>query len=421
MKGDRGDPGSIDRALLRGLTERRLSRRDAIKYAGAGAGVVGLSAFLAACGVKTASPGATTAAQVGSSEWWSKQQLAGVLNFANWPYYIDTSKGQHPTLETFTKETGTQVNYRPVINGNAEFYAKVQPFLAAGKDTGWDLFVISNGFELSELIANKWLIPLDMSLLPNFTANASPLVKSPDYDQGNKYTVNWQSGFTGMGYTPEAVQALGRAPTSFADLWDDRFKGHVGMMDDNTEIGSTTMLKLGIEPSTSTPDDWRRAAAELQKQKDAGLVRGYFSQSYINQLQDHNTWISLAWSGDIFIANQSGYPELKFLVPKEGVMFWNDNMMIPALAQHPLDAITYMNYTYEPKVAALMADYIWYITPVPAAKDIVLNQLHDPTVADSPLVFPDQAMVQQTHQYYTFKGQEDHTEWNQIFEPIIQS
>jgi spermidine/putrescine transport system substrate-binding protein len=102
-------------------------------------------------------------------------------------------------------------------------------------------------------------------------------------------------------------------------------------------------------------------------------------------------------------------------------MFWSDNMMIPALAQHPLDAITYMNYAYEPKVAALMADYIWYVTPVPAAKDIVLHELHDPTVAKSPLVFPNAEMDQQAHQYYTFKGQEDLTEWNDTFEPIIQS
>ena len=102
-------------------------------------------------------------------------------------------------------------------------------------------------------------------------------------------------------------------------------------------------------------------------------------------------------------------------------MIWHDNMMIPALAQHPVDAITYMNYAYQPLVAAKLADYIWYVTPVPAAKDIVQNQLHDPTVAKSPLVFPDTAMDQQAHQYYTFKGQEDLTEWNNTFEPIIQS
>jgi spermidine/putrescine transport system substrate-binding protein len=419
MKDERSDQGRMDPALLRGLTQRRLTRRDMLRYAGTGVGAAGLAAFLAACGAKTTSPGSSASAAVGSTEWWSKQQQAGVLNFANWPYYIDTSHGEHPTLETFTKRTGIEVNYRPVINDNAEFFAKIKPFLQQDKDTGWDLMVLTNGSQLSELIANNWLIALDLSLLPNFTANASPLVKDPSYDSGNKYTVTWQSGFTGIGYAPEAVQALGRAPTSIADLWDPRLTGHVGMMSDNTELGSIGLLKLGIEPSSSTPDDWTKAAAELDKQKP--LVRGYFGQPYINQLQDRNTWISQAWSGDIFIANQSGYPELKFLVPDEGVMIWHDNMMIPVLAQHPLDAITYMNYAYDPKIAALMANYIWYVTPVPAAKSIVETLPGGKAVANSPLVFPDPAMDQQAHQYYTFKGQEDLTEWNDTFEPIIQS
>jgi spermidine/putrescine transport system substrate-binding protein len=417
----------IDPSFLRGLTQRRVSRRDALRYAGLGLGGVSLSAFLAACGVSGSGSGTGTGTgtgsasnAVGSKTWWDQQTVQGTLNFANWPYYIDTKKGQHPTLETFQKKYGITVNYRPTINGNAEFFAKLKPFLEQGKDTGWDIIVITNGPELSQLIDNHWLVPLDVDLLPNFEANASPLVKDPAYDQGNTYTVAWQSGFTGLGYSPEAVQALGRAPNSLEDLWDPRLKGHIGMMNDDTELGSIGLLKIGVEPSQSTPDDWRKAAAVLKQQRDAGLVRGYFSQSYINQLQDHNTWLSQAWSGDIFIANQSGYPELKFFVPKEGVMMWTDNMMIPALAQHPKDAITYMNYAYDPEVAALLADYIWYVTPVPAAKDIILNKLHDPAVAKSPLIFPDKEMISNTHQYYVFQGQEDLQEWNSIFQPIIQ-
>jgi spermidine/putrescine transport system substrate-binding protein len=421
MSNEANGGASIDPALLRGLTQRRLSRRDLLRYAGTGAGTAGLAAFLAACGVKTSTPKAGASAQVGSHEWWSKQKQTGVLNFANWPYYIDTKKGKHPTLDAFTEQTGIQVNYRPVINDNAAFFAKIKPFLQQGKPTGWDIIVITNGPQLSELIDNNWLIKLDLSLLPNFTANASPLVKDPAYDPNNTYTVTWQSGFTGIGYAPEAVRALGRAPNSINDLWDPRLKGHVGMMSDNTELGSIGLLKLGIEPSTSTPDDWNKAADVLKQQKDAGVVRGYFDQSYINKLENRDTWISQAWSGDIYIANASGYPELKFLVPNEGVMVWHDNMMIPALAQHPKDAITYMNYAYDPSVAAKLADYINYVTPVPAAKEIVLKQLKDPTVANSPLVFPDAAMDQNAHQYYTFKGQQDLTQWNDIFEPIIQS
>ena len=279
--------------------------------------------------------------------------------------------------------------------------------------------MITNGAQLSELIDNDWLIPLDMSLLPNFTKYASDSIKNPSYDPGNKFSVTWQSGFTGIAYSPQATQALGREPTSLNDLWEPALAGHVGMMSDNTELGSIGLLKLGIEPSTSTPDDWNKAAEVLQQQKKDGIPLGYYDQGYVNKLENGDTWLTQAWSGDIFLANESGYPELKFVVPDEGVMFWHDNMLIPAGAADPLDAITYMNYVYEPQVAAALANYIWYVTPVPDAKKIVETLPGGAAVAASPLVFPDQAMYAKTHQYYVYKGTSDLNEWNSIFDPII--
>ena len=139
------------------------------------------------------------------------------------------------------------------------------------------------------------------------------------------------------------------------------------MMSDNTELGSIGLLKLGIEPSTSHPDRLEQGGRRsLQQQKNDGIPRGYFDQGYINQLENGNTWITQAWSGDVFIAQQSGYPELKFVVPEEGVDVLARQHDDPVGAENPLDALTYMNYVYDPQVAALMANYIWYITPVPA-------------------------------------------------------
>ena len=49
--------GRIDPALVRGWTQGRVTRRDLLKYAGAGAGAFGLAALLEACGVSgTAAP-----------------------------------------------------------------------------------------------------------------------------------------------------------------------------------------------------------------------------------------------------------------------------------------------------------------------------------------------------------------------------
>src|ERR1700693_5778254 len=101
------DPFYTDPAFLRGLTQRRISRRTALQ----GAGAASLAAFLAACGIGSKNqPAAHT-------NWvWDKATKAGVLDFANWPLYIDVAedtKGKitYPSLQQFTKDTGIRVNY----------------------------------------------------------------------------------------------------------------------------------------------------------------------------------------------------------------------------------------------------------------------------------------------------------------------
>jgi len=184
------------------------------------------------------------------------------------------------------------------------------------------------------------------------------------------------------------------------------------MMSDNTDLGTAGLLGVGIDPATSTAADWRAAAALLQSQRP--LVRHYYDQHYIDALQNGETWISQAWSGDIFQANASGYPHLRFVVPKEGVMHWTDNLMIPVGAANPLSAIQCMNCYYQPGTAAEVAAWVEYITPVPAARDKLRS-----LPANSPLVFPTPAMLAKARSYPTYRTQREYDTWNGMFDPII--
>jgi spermidine/putrescine transport system substrate-binding protein len=408
----------LDPALARGLTEARISRQGLFR-AGAGAlGVFALAPALSACGVAGTAASAKKSKQFDWQAWWSKQKPTTQLVFANWPYYLDTDHNgkDHPSLDMFTKATGIHVTYKEVIQNNAPFYAQIAPVLQAGQSTGYDIIVITNGWQLTQLLTNGWLIPLWTEKLPNFQKYASPSVKNPSYDPNSKYSVVWQSGFTGIGYNPKLT---GREITSVNDLWDPKFRGHIGMMSDNTELGSVALLKLGIDPATSKPSDWAKAVTILNQQKP--LVRQYYDQSYITALQNGDVWISQAWSGDIYQANLKGYKDLKFVVPDEGVMYWHDNMMIPLHAQNPLSALAWMNFYYTPKVAGVVEDWVNYICPVPGAQQYIRSVIKDPAVADSPLVFPTQSEYAKAHDYYTFKNYADYTRWNNTFNPIIQS
>jgi spermidine/putrescine transport system substrate-binding protein len=193
------------------------------------------------------------------------------------------------------------------------------------------------------------------------------------------------------------------------------------MMSDDTELASVGMLAVGVDPPDSTPADWRRAADFLTKQRDDGIVRQYYDQSYIKALEDGDTWISQAWSGDVFQAKNSGFEHLEFIVPEEGGMLWHDNCMIPLHAEHPVDAMEYLDYVYDPRIQALIEDWVNYICPVPAAQPLIAGELDDPAVANSELVFPSAATQKLLRGYYDFKGVDDHEEWLSIYDPVIQS
>jgi spermidine/putrescine transport system substrate-binding protein len=359
----------------------RISRRELLRLAG---GAAGLSAVAAACSFSSA-----PSDYIDWASWWSRRRRSGQLDFANWPYYIDRRRDDsHPSLERFTKRTGIEVTYYRPIKNNASFLSRIEPALRGHLPTGYDLMVITNGPELSELIERDWLIPLDHTRLPTFAREASPTVRDPYWDPDNRYSVAWQSGLTGIAYRPEAVDALGREPDSLADLFERALFDRVGMLSDLLDLGSAGLLAAGLEPSSSTESDWQEAARLLTEQRDRGLVRRYYDQGYIGALQRGDTWISQAWSGDIYQVNRLGHPELRFVVPSEGVVFWTDNMVIPRGAEHPVDAIELMDFVYRPEIAALIADWVWYICPVPAAKPIVARELGDPATARSPLVFP---------------------------------
>jgi spermidine/putrescine transport system substrate-binding protein len=407
----------IEPAFLRGLTEARFSRRGLLRGAAAGVAGAGIAGALAACGVAgTRNTGAP--ADFNWKSWWAEQRKAGVLDFANWPLYIDTKKGEHPSLELFQKHEGISVNYRPVIQDNASFFAQISPVLQAQQSIGYDLIVISDGWELTQMITNRWLIPLDHARIPNFSRHAGSVARKLPYDPDNRYTVTWQAGLTGIAYDPRRT---GREIKSVKDLFDPAFKGKVGMMTDNTEIASAGMLALGIDPATSGPAEWHRAAQLLTKQRDDGIVRQYYDQSYIKALEDGDTWISQAWSGDVFVANYSGFGDLKFVVPEEGAMLWHDNCMIPLHAAHPVDALAWIDFYYRPPIQGLIEDWVNYICPVPAAKTVIKDRLDDPSVANSPLVFPPESMRRRFRAYYDFKGVDDYEEWTSIFDPIVQS
>jgi len=405
---------NLDPALMRGLTRRRLGRLS---------GLSALGMALAACGVEgKGNPGASAPAPDAVAKFWEGKTSTKHVDFANWPLYMDPKQ---PELKAFTKETGITVNYQEVIQEMGPWFAKVQPQLSAKQPIGFDLMVITNGVQFKQFKDSGFLAPLDPAKLPNYAKNAAPKYKQEAFDPNNVYSVPWTSGITGIAYDPKKIT---RPITKLTDLWDPAFKGKVGMFSDTQELGNFAMMALGANPEKSTPDDWKKAADKLKEQKSQGIIRNYYDQSYIDALGKGEVWITQAWSGDIFQKNVSDGTNFKFVIPEEGGNIWTDNFAIPVTAASPLDAITLIDFFFRTDIAASLASYINYVTPVPAAQQQIKDMAAKASgedkealtaVADSPLVFPTDADYAKLHYFRDFATAAEQQEYQRIFEPIV--
>jgi spermidine/putrescine transport system substrate-binding protein len=407
-----------DPSLIRGLTQSRLGRRDALRMGGLSA----LGMALAACGVQGKGTPAASAAPDAVAKYWAGKTKVGHVDFANWPLYMDPKK---PELAKFTKETGISVTYQEVIQEMGPWFAKVQPQLSAGQSIGFDLMVITNSIQFGQFRDSGFLAPLDHSKMPNYAKNAAPAYAKEAFDPGNQYSVPWTSGITGIAYDPAKT---GRKLTKLEDLWDPKFKGKVGMFSDTQELANFGLLALGIDPAKSTPDDWDKAAAHLKEQKSKGILRKYYDQSYINALGSGEVWVTQAWSGDVFQKNLSDGTKFEFFIPEEGGTLWTDNMTIPITAKAPVDALQLIDFFYATENAASLAEYISYVCPVPSAqaqmkKDAAKLSGADRTslekLANSEFVFPAESDYAKLHYYVSFDSVADQQTFQKTFEPIV--
>ena len=413
---------SIDELLrLERLKAHPLSRRDLLRATGkSGAGLLA-AAVLAACGGLSTNSAPSAAAGSPSA----LPQLAYELSIAQWPLYIDPGKhgAESPTLAAFEDETGIKVTYRENINDNAAFFGKLLPQMSADQDPGYDLITLSD-WVVVKMDRLGWLAPIDHSALPTVTANIGHAFSDPAYDPGNAHSIPWQGGITGIAYDPSKT---GRPLTTFADLWDPAFAGHVGMLTEMVDTMNLTLLSLGVDIQNATIDDATRAQAKLIEQRDAGIVRQYFGQDYTRALADGDVWATMAWSGDV-LQLQLANPDLQFVVPEEGGILWVTPMEILRTAQHPADAHAFLDFVYRPEIAAAITEWVGYVTPVPAVQDLVRQHAAEATkaadrdylefLAESPLVFPTDDMLANLFSYKVLSGSEEQ-QWENLFSQVL--
>jgi spermidine/putrescine transport system substrate-binding protein len=362
-----------------------LSRRELLQKAAAGGTVLTLPGLLAACGGSSKSSGGS------DNEKKKDKTLAKTLRFSNWTLYIDNEKGnRHPTLDAFTKKSGVKVNYFEDINDNASYFGKIQGPLSRGQSIDRDIIVMTDNSRYPGLLIQKgWVEKLDKDAIPNID-NLQPALRHPSFDPDREYSLPWQSGMTGIAYNDQLTEPVTTVPQL---LEDPKLKGKVTLLNEMADTMVLVMLANGDDPTKVTDASFDKAIKRIQKAVNSGQVRQFTGNDYADKLAKGDLKAAMAWSGDV-VQLQADNKHLHWDLPEHGGDIWTDNMLIPK-GGDVFTASTYMNYVYDPKVAAKIEDYVNYICPVVGAKEALLKQ--DPGVANNRLIFPTKKMLDNVH------------------------
>ncbi|WUN35751.1 spermidine/putrescine ABC transporter substrate-binding protein [Kitasatospora sp. NBC_00315] len=380
--------------------------RAAVLTAGAGT--------LAACGI----PAARTAATGDSAENAAKDlsDTDKVVNFSNWPLYIDTDETdseKHGTIEAFTAATGIKVRYTEDVNDNVEFFGKVKPQLAAGQDTGRDVMVLTD-WMVARLIRLGWVQKLDQSNVTTAITNIESRFRAPDWDPGRMYSYPWAGIQVVIAYNAKATK--GKPVTSVSQLLDDPdLKGRVTFLSEMRDTIGMTLLDMDKDPANFTADDYDAAVARLQKGVDSKQIRKFTGNDYGQELSSGDIAACLAWGGDL-IQLKADNPDIEFVIPEKGYVSSTDNMVIPAKAQHKANAEHLIDFYYQPKIAAQLVAGIGFVSAVTGMQQELVAL--SPDTAANPLVVPTPEMAAKVHVFRSLAEAEE-SDFEEKFSKLI--
>ena len=121
----------------------------------------------------------------------------------------------------------------------------------------------------------------------------------------------------------------------------------------------------------------------------------------------------IGWSGDAFQLAAENDGKFDFAIPESGGTISADNFIIPSTAQNKDKVEQLINYYYDPVVAAKVAAYVNYITPVKGAQEAMADV--DPSLVDNELIFPS-AATQSKLQVFRALTPAEETEFTDAFQ-----
>jgi spermidine/putrescine transport system substrate-binding protein len=278
-------------------------------------------------------------------------QGSGTLVISNWDKYMPKN-----LIPDFEKATGIKVKLAK-HSTNEDIMGKID----AANGAGYDLVFVSGQFAQA-LNARGWAAPIDPAKIPNIS-NLYPEAQKLGYDPGNKYSVPYTWGTTGLCYRSDKVQGT---PSSWNDLLKPagNLKGKVTMLATDRWLMLPALKVLGYSANTTNPDELKKARDMLIKTKKDLLA--YDDTTFYSKLVSGEASLVEAWDGwcNYGIAEN---PKIKFVVPKEGSDLWVDTMVILKSSKNQDAAHKFIDFVLRPASGKGVVDLLSYKVPNAAA------------------------------------------------------
>jgi spermidine/putrescine transport system permease protein len=266
------------------------------------------------------------------------------LNLFAWSEYVPQS-----VLDGFTKETGIQVNYETYAS-NEEMLAKLLSGAAS-----YDLIQPSE-YTIEALVKEGQLQKLDKSKLPNLKNIGKQYYGFP-HDPQLEYSIPYMQGTVGIVVNTEKVKD---PITGFADVFQEKYKGRIVVLDDALEIVTWGLATEGLNPDAVTKENLEKVRPVLAKWLP--LVKVYDSDSPKTALLNGDVDLGVVWSGEAALLIKEN-AKFKYVLPKEGAHMFIDSMAIPKSAEHVAAAHKFLDYILRPEVSKTISDDFPYTNP----------------------------------------------------------
>jgi spermidine/putrescine transport system substrate-binding protein len=325
----------------------------------------------------------------------AQSEAGSELHFLNYDEYVDPQ-----VLEDFEAEFGIKVIIDTFDDEN-EMVSIIQA------DTSrYDLFSTS-GTTLFEMNEQRLLADLDLTNIPNL-ANLDPRYRDLPNDPGNRHSVAYDWGTTGLAYNTDCLQP---EEESWNLLMDPRAKGRVGMDSDFSVVLGVALKYLGYPLNSSDPGQVDEAIAYLRELQAKQGMEFMTWDEMLDGLATGDLCVATTFNGDTAVYMDE-FENIGFFVPAEGSDFYVDVLAIPRDARNKLGAELFMDYILRPDVHAANNDYTGYAVPNRAS---VEGGYVDEDVLADPVRYPDAETLEAWVPFTT----ERRSLWNQAWSDFI--